>query len=330
MVKTKQAAGGLLTLGSLLFIILSLSVFIIKNVLFSGWTADRLTITPFRWVAATLVPVISASWGHGKNFSTSGALLALIVGFILTLANYSFFLSLLAFFVSSNRATKYKEEVKKSQDENCQAGRQRNWVDILCSSGMALELCLLYLIDIGSADLPIDFRHQYRASWFCCAVLGSLAARAGDTWATQIGSVLAWGNPRLITSLSSVPRGTNGGVTFIGLISSFIGGLIIGLAYYIGIMVSASSQDLNIAPDQLLVILIGGLGGLLGSIIDSVLGASLQFSGEDIKTGRIVEVAGQGIVPIAGKMVLDNHSVNVISSILTALLLPKIAVRIGL
>ena len=68
-------------------------------------------------------------------------------------------------------------------------------------------------------------------------------------------------------------QGTNGGVTFIGLISSFIGGLIIGLAYYIGILVSASSQDLNIAPDQLLVILIGGLGGLLGSLIDSVLGA---------------------------------------------------------
>ena len=157
MVKSKQAAGGLLTLGSLLFIILSLSVFIIKNVLFSGWTADRLTITPFRWVAATLVPVISSSWGHTKNFSTSGALLALIIGFILTLANYSFFLSLLAFFVSSNRAMKYKEDVKKTLDENY-CGGQRNWVDILCSSGMALELCLLYLIDIGSADLPIDFR----------------------------------------------------------------------------------------------------------------------------------------------------------------------------
>ena len=130
--------------------------------------------------------------------------------------------------------------------------------------------------------------------------------------------------------IKNLSQGTNGGVTFIGLISSFIGGLIIGVAYYIGIMMSASSQDLNIAPDQLLVILIGGLGGLLGSLIDSVLGASLQFSGEDVKTGRIVEVAGQGIVPIAGKMVLDNHSVNVISSILTALLLPKIAVRIGL
>merc|ERR1711936_1050055 len=149
---TKQAAGGLLTLGSL--------TFILKNVLFSGWTADRLSITPFRWVAATLVPVMSASWGHGKNFTTSGALLAHMVGFILALANYSFFFSLLAFFVSSNRAMKYKAEVKLALDENYKAGGQRNWLDILCSSGMAIELCLLYLIDIGSADLPIDFRHQ--------------------------------------------------------------------------------------------------------------------------------------------------------------------------
>ena len=45
------------------------------------------------------------------------------------------------------------------------------------------------------------------------------------------------------------------------------------MAYYLGILMFASSHDLNLAPDQLLVILIGGLGGLLGSIIDSVLGA---------------------------------------------------------
>ena len=73
--------------------------------------------------------------------------------------------------------------------------------------------------------------------------------------------------------MTNLLQGTNGGVTFIGLISSFIGGLVIGVAYYVGIMLSASSRDLVLAPDQLLVILIGGLGGLLGSLIDSVLGA---------------------------------------------------------
>ena len=57
---------------------------------------------------------------------------------------------------------------------------------------------------------------------------------------------------------------------------------------------------------------------------------SLQFSGRDAKTGKIVEVARDGVIPISGKMVLDNHSVNLISSILTALLLPKFALAMGM
>ena len=37
---------------------------------------------------------------------------------------------------------------------------------------------------------------------------------------------------------------------------------------------------------------------------------SLQFSGKDVLSGKIVEVAREDVVPISGKMVLDNHSVS--------------------
>ena len=57
---------------------------------------------------------------------------------------------------------------------------------------------------------------------------------------------------------------------------------------------------------------------------------SLQFSGKNVNTGKITEVAGEDVVPISGKQVLDNHSVNLISSILTALFLPKIALAVGM
>merc|ERR1719517_313835 len=190
---------------------------------------------------------------------------------------------------------------------------------------MALELSLLYLLDIGSADLPEDFRHHYRASW-----LGAISCCNGDTWASELGAVLARKQPFLITTFQSVPRGTNGGVTPEGLLTSFFGGLVIGVAYYVGIILSASKADLSLAPNQASIILVAGMGGLFGSILDSILGASLQFSGKNVNTGKIVEVDTDDVVPISGKQVLDNHSVNLISSILTALFLPKIALAVGM
>lgn len=115
-----------------------------------------------------------------------------------------------------------------------------------------------------------------------------------------------------------------------GLAASLAGGLLVGLAYYLGIAMAATRADLAAAPPQLTIVLVGGAGGLLGSLLDSLIGATLQFSGRDGKTGRIVEVAREGVVPISGKMVLDNHSVNLVSSILTALLLPKVALAMGM
>ena len=73
--------------------------------------------------------------------------------------------------------------------------------------------------------------------------------------------------------------GTNGGVSWVGLIVSALGGGFVGLLHYITLLYSVDSVVLELAAPQWPIILIGAIGGLIGSLVDSILGATLQYSG---------------------------------------------------
>lgn len=74
--------------------------------------------------------------------------------------------------------------------------------------------------------------------------------------------------------------GTNGGVSAIGLIVSLLGGLAVGLANYGMLIYTIDADMLAQSPPQWPIIVIGGFAGLIGSIVDSILGATLQYSGK--------------------------------------------------
>lgn len=71
--------------------------------------------------------------------------------------------------------------------------------------------------------------------------------------------------------------GTNGGVTLVGLVASVLGGGIVGTAYYF--MQLLLVKDLHLAVPQWPIILYGAIAGLFGSLLDSFLGATMQYSG---------------------------------------------------
>lgn len=75
-------------------------------------------------------------------------------------------------------------------------------------------------------------------------------------------------------------KGTNGGVTPIGLVASFLGGLVVGVAYFVTQLLLVN--DLHLADPQWPVIVYGGVAGLLGSMLDSFLGAHMQYSGRSL------------------------------------------------
>lgn len=194
---------------------------------------------------------------------------------------------------------------------------------MFCNGAVPTELALLYMIESGPGEIPIDFSRQHTASWMCLSLLAALASSAGDTWASEVGPVLSKSTPRLITTWEKVPVGTNGGVTVVGLASSLLGGTFVGITYFLTQLVFVN--DLDISAPQWPIIAFGGLAGLLGSIVDSYLGATMQFSGLDESTGMVVNSPGKEVKYIAGKPILDNNAVNLFTSVLVALLLPTAA-----
>ena len=71
----------------------------------------------------------------------------------------------------------------------------------------------------------------------------------------------------------------------------------------------------------------GGIAGFLGSFIDSIMGATLQYSGVNKKSGAIVEKPSKdanSVEHISGSDILDNHEVNLLSSLVTAIIVPTV------
>ena len=64
----------------------------------------------------------------------------------------------------------FKQEVKRGHEwDGCQC-------QVLCNAVLALGLGFLYLLDLGSADLPVVFRWVSDIQTFCSAAVLSLSA----------------------------------------------------------------------------------------------------------------------------------------------------------
>lgn len=201
---------------------------------------------------------------------------------------------------------------------------------MICNGGVASVCSLVYLIMVGMIELPLNY-HPISGSLntpsiLSIAILAALSCSCGDTWASEVGSVIG-GKPRLITSFRHVPTGTNGGITVVGVACSIAGGAVLGVTHFITLLLFWNESERFSSVSwytQRELIWIGAVSGLIGSLVDSLLGATLQFSGFSTTLGRIVNSPGPGVTHVSGRDILDNHTVNLISSLITALLIPFI------
>jgi len=270
--------------------------------------------------------------GYRKgSLSASGAALAFVVGLISCTASVRFGLTLITFFVASSKATRIGAARKRKLEDGHQEGGNRNWVQVAANGGLgtALAACFLWSTrQQGAApEQPLCFGAQPWCTLLQAAYMCHYACCNADTWASEFG-VLSRHRPRLVTSGASVPPGTNGGVSVVGTGASVAGGLLIGLVFWVlgAALQPAAAAAASPLPPQWPLVPLGAAAGFLGSMADSLLGATLQFSGWSERKGVVVERPGEGVRHISGWDVLDNHQVNLLAAALgLALSLPPAA-----
>lgn len=250
-----------------------------------------------------------------RSLTPSGWLGAVLVGTMtFGFGGWSWGLTLIVFFLTSSLLSHYKEGLKerRAAEKFAKGGRRDLW-QALANGGLG-ALCALAYAFAG------------RPAALLAAFAGLMATVTADTWATELG-VLSPHRPRLITTGRPVPPGTSGGISLVGTVASAAGALLIGVVLTALLFL----ERLEAAPPWW-VIPAALVGGLAGSLIDSLLGATVQaiYAYPDGReTERRVARDGRPTTYLRGWPWLTNDLVNLLSSVAGAMIAVVVAGLLG-
>ncbi|KAJ7180341.1 integral membrane protein DUF92-domain-containing protein [Mycena crocata] len=308
-----------------------------------------------------VLPTLLAAHGLSKkSLSPSGALTAFVVGFIMISGSSEgrglkvWGVSLIGFYLLGSRATKYGKQRKAKLEAGYHDYGNRSGWQVLSNSFSAALACfawnLLFVpqgvhawmwgaLAAGALKFPTT-TNAYTSDGWCplyrdvnegwsrallFAALGHFACCLGDTLASELG-ILSSSPPRLITTGKSVPPGTNGGVSVGGTLASFAGGIAMGLIMSTCLILENSSCRSAWFEITKELVIWGGSGGLGGSGIDSLLGATIQTTRYDDERKLVVEDGEKSkLKVISGWDILTNNQVNVVSSMCCAVVIGLLA-----
>ena len=291
-------------------------------------------------IGIILARKISNSGYKKKSLNKSGALSAFLVASLSLATSWRNGLTLLTFYWTSSKLTRVGTKTKGKLEEGVTEGGERDASQVLACSLIAIICACLRrifvgrdgpLLSVGGVAILENTAILQSLALFgdqlTLAYVGFFACCAGDTWASELG-ILSKSLPRLITKpWKKVPPGTNGGISLVGLLASAAGGMVMGMTHGLfmpgGIasilpFMTTSISTTQFVRELLVLTCVGFVGGFGGSLLDSLLGATIQATYYDTETKKIAKRPGPATKTITGWGFLSNEMVNVVSSLLSA------------
>jgi uncharacterized protein (TIGR00297 family) len=207
------------------------------------------------FLAALIVNLLLAVMFRNAGLvDRSGMVAGFAVGLLTwTFAGWPAFAVLLAFFVLGSGTTQLGRRKKERLGVAQERRGARSARHALANCGVAAYLAVLAATDPAPG------------LWLL-ALVCAYATAAFDTVSSEIGQ--AWGGrPVLITTLRSVPIGTDGGVSLVGTIAGFAAAALI----------AAFAATLGLLPSRAIPAVL--VAAFIGSTADSYLGATLEKKG---------------------------------------------------
>lgn len=249
------------------------------------------------WIIAILLVLAILSCVL-KQLNIGGAIGAFALGLMIILAFgfgglgvYLFFIIGAAILSRLNKNNDIYQEAKEIQEKS----GKRDFVQVFANGGIGFILAALYLF-FPNPILIIMFG-------------ASVAEAVSDTFAGEVG-MLTKSNVVSILTGRPIKPGLSGGVSFQGTLGGLIGSFLIAVLWY---SVYYKPSLITISYVALIT-----LAGFAGSIIDSILGLTLQAHYYDEENEKIVEkeyMNGKKLPLVRGFRIITNDKVNFISNL---------------
>jgi uncharacterized protein (TIGR00297 family) len=238
-----------------------------------------------------------------------GALAVVLIMVIISLTGgWVWSLTLLVTLVSIGFWARFRRGFKRTISERFRERAQLGWWQVLARIGWPAALALLYGLFTPERGVFV-------------AYIGALAATAADAWGTELG-VLSNQEPRLLISRIRVPAGTAGAISVLGLVAGVAASWLIGFSGLLLTAVGAWLDQLIVAPALFWLPVAAMVGGMAGSLTDSLLGATAQGITycEHCKERSEYRVHSCGRItqPVRGWAWLTNDVINVVCSLVGA------------